>query len=154
MAVDDRKLDVWDILTKVTTGWDAGAITEPGIVIISNVNTWESERKKNPDNGTIAIRKNYTFRRVKLAPTRENRLWSFPISIVAQSEVILQGIFDQAREVFDRYTSAPWATGTLGTGATYSYAGIEAAAEDDRLPSYVMDATVFLAEYIVKVVIA
>lgn len=153
MAVDNRKLDVKDILTKVTTGWIAPP-TEPELVMISNVNPLPAEFGKHRTNGTIAMKKNYSFDREKLSSTYENRIWSFPIMIVGNSEVNLQGLFDQAREVFDRYTSAPWATGTLGTGTTYSYAGIERADEDERLPAYVMDATVILAEYFASVVIA
>lgn len=153
MAVDNRKLDVKDILTKVTTGWIAPP-TEPELVMISTNNPLPSELASQRANGTIAMKKNYSFRREKLSRTRENRVWEFPISIIGTSEVNLQGLFDQAREVFDRYTSSPWATGTLGTGTTYDYAGIEAGDEDERLPAYVMDATVFLAEYIVPVVIA
>jgi hypothetical protein len=152
MAIDNRKLDIKDILDKATTGWIAPP-TKPVLIMESDVNTRKSELTKSA-GGRILILKNYEFTSEKLSPTRENRIWTFPCMIISQSEVLLQGIFDQMREVFDRYTSAPWATGTLGTGTTYSYARLVKGSEDPRLPKYVMDVTVILCEYLSPVVIA
>lgn len=153
MAVDNRKLDIQDILDKATTGWIIQP-SKPTFIMESDVNTRRSELNKSRDNGTIFISKDYEYTSEKLSPTYENRIWTFPCIIISQSEVLLQGIFDQMREVFDRYTSVPWATGTLGTGTTYSYARLEKGDEDPRTKKYVMDVTVILAEFCVPVVIA
>lgn len=153
MAVDNRKLDIKDILNKATTGWITPP-NKPTLVMESTVNTRNSELNKTRDDGTIFIRKDYDYTSEKLCATYENRIWTFPCIIIAQNEVSLQGIFDQMREVFDRYTSAPWATGTLGTGTTYNYARVVKGSEDPRLPKYVMDCQIILCEFSQAVVIA
>jgi hypothetical protein len=160
MAVDDRHLDVWDILTKVTTGWVTPP-TEPQIVLESRFQSLDAYINRGIDNGVIVIHRVYTFDREKHSRLYETREWAIPISIIApqtttegQSLVLLQGIFDQCREVFDRYTSSPWATGTLGTGTTYTYTGIETANIRDFPQAAVMECQVILKEQFVSVVIA
>jgi len=152
-GVNDRKFDVKDILDKATTGWVAPP-NKPTLIVEDRQTELGLYLENCPDNGAIVIRKNYTCTCEKLSPTYENRVWEFPIVIIGQSNILLQGIFDQAREVFDRYTSAPWSTSTLGTSTTYSFAKIERAEGDSRIAKYVMDGTVYLAEYIAAVVIA
>ena len=160
MAVDDRHLDVIDIITKVTTGWIAPP-TEPVQVLEGRFHTEEAYLTRGKDGGVIIVKRNYTFEREKLSGTYETRVWTIPIVIIApqtategNSLVLLQGLFDQCREVFDRYTSAPWATGTLGTGTTYTYAGIEKGVIRDLSQAAVMDCMVYLKEQFVSVVIA
>jgi len=157
MAVDNRALDVHDILDKVTVGWIAPP-TKPLIIMEDR----DSMRKAYlgrtpitvPDNGIILIKQDWDYDREKITNTHANRLWHFPIAVINQSAILLQGTFDQAREVMDRYTSAPWSTGTLGTGTTYTYAGIENARRDFRNGRYIIDCEVQLFESVAAVVIA
>ena len=152
-GVDDRRYDVKDILDKATTGWVAPP-TKPLLTVEDVNNNWEGALGRMVTNGEIFIKNDYYFHRNKLCSTYEDRVWEFPIAIIGQSSILLQGMFNQTREVFDRYTSSPWSTSTLGTSTTYNYAGIERATKDPRLPKYVMECRVFLAEYGVAVVIA
>ena len=158
MAVDNRALDVKDILTKVTTGWITPP-NEPVLVMEDHDNQRGSYLGRVPsvtvpDNGFIFIKQDWDYDREKITNTHANRLWRFPIAIISQSAIKLQGVFDQTREVFDRYTSAPWSTGTLGTGTTYQYAGVENGKRDFRNGRYIIDCEVLLLESIAAVVTA
>ena len=153
MAVDDRHLDVHDILTKVTVGWIAPP-TEPEIILEDRDHTRKYYETHARTNGTILIHEEYTFERDKLHMNYETRVWSFPVTIYNESQILLQGTFDQAREVFDRYTVTPHATGTLGTGTTYRYAGIEKGSQQKFSTVYALNCTVFLQEQFVDVKIA
>jgi hypothetical protein len=153
MAVDDRHLDVHDILTKVTVGWITPP-TEPEIILEDRDHSRAYYETHARTNGTILIHQEYSYEREKHSVEYETRVWAFPITIYNESSILLQGTFDQAREVFDRYTVTPHATGTLGTGTTYSYAGIEKG-EQQKFPFvYALNCTVYLREQFVAVKIA
>ena len=159
-GVDDRRFDVKDILDRATYGWIAAPVKP--LLQIEDVDyprvKYIGRDADVPDNGVIFIKKDYTFERTKHSEKYETRVWSFPIIIISQSHILLQGIFDQCREVFDRYTNpsanTPFSTSTLGTSTTYRYAGIERSITVSELPKYAMDAIVFLSEQFVSVVVA
>ena len=159
-GVDDRRFDVKDILDRATYGWIA-APTKPALIVEDRANPRGAYIGKNatvPDNGVFLIKKDYTFERNKITVGYETRVWAFPCIIIGQSHILLQGLFDQAREVFDRYTNptanTPFSTNTLGTSTTYDYAGIERSITVAELPKYAMDTIVYLAEHCVCVVVA
>lgn len=159
-GVDDRRFDVKDILDRATYGWVAPP-TKPLLQIESEENPKGAYIGRSvvvPDGGVIFIKKDYEFERVKDGVKYENRVWAFPVIIISQNHILLQGIFDQAREVFDRYTNptanTPFSTSTLGTSTTYDYAGIERSLTDPRITKYAMDAIVYLSELGVPVVVA
>lgn len=150
--VDDRRYDVKDILDRATYGWVAPP-TKPALIVedVDNPRGRYVGRQANcPDGGVIFIKKNYSFERTKHTNFFETRVWSLPIIIVSQSHILLQGLFDQSRETFDRYTNptanTPFSTSTLGTSTTYNYAGIEKSEAVSELPKYAMDAIVYLTE--------
>lgn len=159
-GVDDRRFDVKDILDRATYGWIAPP-TKPTLVVEDIQNprgVYIGKHAHIPDNGVIVIKKDYTFERNKLSDYYETRVWSFPIIIISQSHILLQGMFDQCRETFDRYTqpstNTPFSTSTLGTSTTYKYAGLEKSLTVDTLPKYAMDAIVYLKEEFVSVKVA
>lgn len=159
-GVDDRRFDVKDILDRATYGWIA-APTKPALIVEDKANPRGAYIGKYitvPDNGVFLIKKDYTFEREKECEYYETRVWAFPCIIISQSHILLQGMFDQAREVFDRYTqpsaNTPFSTSTLGTSTTYNYAGIEKADTVSELPKYAMDTIVYLREIGVSVVVA
>ena len=157
MVVDDRHLDVHDILDKATYGWVAPP-TKPQIYVMDRSHSMDSLENLTRSGGVIIIHNNYSFERDKLCNSYETRVWSFPITIISQSDVLLQGLFDQCRETFDRYTNptanTPFSTGTLGTGTTYNYAGIEKADQRHSDASHIMDCIVYLREQFVSVKIS
>ena len=157
MAVDNRALDVKDILDKATTGWITPP-NKPKLVMESIENRRGSYLGRTPatvpDDGIIFIKQDWVKEREKLGDLVENRLWRMPISIISQTAIKLQGVFDQAVETFDRYTSAPWSTSTLGTGAIYRRAGIDHARRDFRNGRYIIDCDVLLLEQFEDVKIA
>ena len=157
MAVDNRALDVYDILDKVTVGWIAPP-TKPTIIMEEKDTRRGSYLGRSPltvpDNGIIFIKQDWGYDPEEVGYLIENRLWTFPIAIINQTAVLLQGTFDQAREVFDRYTSAPWSTGTLGTGTTYRTAKLTNGKRDYRNERYVIDCEVLLLEQFEDVKIA
>ena len=157
MGTNQRKYDVKDILHKATTGWITPP-NKPTMHFESPVYPYEGAIHTIQPDGCIFIRDGYDFNREKLSKKYENRIWTFTIIIIDADDTKVQGVFDQAREVFDRYTSAPWSTSTLGTSTTYDYAGIEKAGhEHDRhgtIHAHTTTCTVTLAEMFVDVVIA
>jgi len=157
-GVDDRRFDVKDILSYGTYGWRVADCALPLIVIEDQANPragYIGRQAKSILNGVFYIKKGFSFERDKLSHSYETRVWSIPVVIITQSVVLLQGIFDQARETFDRYTKptadTPWSTSTYGTSTTYNYAGIEAGDVDDRINVYALDCTVYLKETFVDV---
>ena len=160
MAVDDRRFDVKDILDRATYGWVAPP-TKPTLVVEDIGNTRGSYIGRDahiPDNGVVFIKKDCSFERRKLSAYHEHRVWMFPIIIIGQSHILLQGMFDQARETFDRYTqpsaNTPFSTSTLGTSTTYRYAGIEKSDTVSDISKYAMDCVVYLSEFGVSVKVA
>lgn len=161
-GVDDRHFDVKDILDRATYGWVVPP-NKPTLIVEDKDNPRTAyvgrQPRPVPDDGIIIIRKDYTFETEVLKESYyETRVWQFPIMLLAQSAIKLQGMFDQAREVFNRYTrpsaNTPFSTSTLGTGTTYSLARIERGTIDERHPLWVMETTVFLVERFVAVVVA
>jgi len=159
-GVDDRRFDVKDILDRATYGWVAPP-NKPTLIVEDKANPRSAYIGKYatvPDNGVFFIKKDYSFEREKHSTKYETRVWTFPVIIISQSHILLQGIFDQTRETFDRYTNptanTPFSTSTLGTSTTYHYAGIEKSTTVSELPKYAMDAVVYLSEQFVSVVIA
>ena len=159
-GVDDRRYDVKDILDRATYGWVAPP-TKPTLVVEEVDNprgAYIGRDIQTPTNGVIYIKKDYSFDRRKHSEYVETRVWSFPVMLIAQSHILLQGLFDQARETFDRYTqpsaNTPFSTSTLGTSTTYTYAGIEKGSVDDRHSKYIMDCIVYLKESFVDVKVA
>ena len=156
VGVDDRRFDVKDILDRVTIGWVTPP-NKPTLIVEDRDNPssgFFGRQARSVANGVFFIKKDWDFERDKRCPTYENRLWDFPCMILSESMILLQGLFDQAREVFDRYTDTPWSTSTLGTSNTYDYAAIEKGTVDPRDPYYVMECRVLLLEELVAVVIA
>lgn len=159
MGTADKLYDVKDILHKATTGWITPP-NKPGMIVETRSVTYAGIIHQTVTDGAIFTHMKYDFTREKISLTYENRIWTFDISIIAQSMALLQPMFDQAREVFDRYTSSPWSTATLGTGTTYDYAGIEKASHPHKMhdgrvtTTHTLDCVVTLAELGVPVVIA
>jgi hypothetical protein len=153
-GVDDRRFDVKDILDRATYGW-VSPPTKPTIIVEDIDNPFASVWLRTITNGIIIIRKGNSFDRERLdLSLYENRVWTFPVTIITESAILLQGIFDQFREVFNRYTSSPWSTSTLGTSTTYRKAEVDNAEWDERHPYWVIDCNVILIEQFVSVVIA
>lgn len=160
-GVNDRTYDVIDILDLETLvggagtekGWRAPP-DKPELFVENRNLTYQSHHCNPEDAGAICVRKGYSYDRERLSLTYENRVWTFEIAIMSVSGVLLQGLLDQAREVFDRYNSSPWATSTLGTGTTYSYAGIEDVTHHEEFWKYHSHCKVILVEQCVPVVIA
>ena len=158
-GVDDRHYDVKDILDRATYGWVAPP-NKPTFVVEDRDNPRSGYFSATcPDDGIIIICKDYTFDTEILSESYyETRVWSFPCILIAQSAIKLQGMFDQMREVFNRYTrptaNTPFSTSTLGTSTTYSLAKIEKGTIDQRIPMWTMDVTVYLVERFAEVVVA
>jgi hypothetical protein len=156
VATDDRRYDVYDILDKVTVGWISPP-TKPTIKIEDRQAPYEAYSGRgafNLTNGVILIRKGVEFDRERLTPLHETRVWHCPVVIITESGILLQGIFDQMREVFNRYTNSPWSTSTLGTSTTYDKVELDSASQDERHPHWAMNCTVLLVEHLAAVVIA
>ena len=160
VAVDDRRFDVKDILDKATYGWVAPP-TKPTIIVEDRANprsAYIGKKAKYVTNGVFFIKKDWDYDRTKHSDYYETRLWIFPCIIISESMILLQGLFDQARETFDRYTqpsaNTPWSTSTHGTSTTYKYAGIEKGTVDDRITHYALDCIVHLLEQFVDVKVA
>ena len=159
-GVDDRRFDVKDILDRATYGWIAPP-NKPSLVVEDEDNPKSASIGRSvvaPDDGVFFIKKDFSFERVKRSDYKENRVWAFPCIIISQSHILLQGLFDQSRETFDRYTrrsaNTPFSTSTLGTSTTYDYAGIEKSDTDPGIVKYAMDVIVYLKEELVDVVVA
>ena len=158
-GVDDRRYDVKDILDRATYGWIA-APAKPALIVKDRdhpLSAYIGRQAQSIANGVFYI-KDMSFERNKLSDKYETRVWSFNCIIISESFVLLQGLFDQARETFDRYTNktanTPFSTSTLGTSTTYIYAGIEAGDLDERPNRYALDCKVYLKEQFVSVVVA
>lgn len=165
-GVDDRRFDVKDILDRATYGWVTPP-NKPLLIVEGTAGTagdrpavrgdFIGESKGSIADGVIFIKKDYTYNRDKLTPLHETVVWEFSCIVIAESNILLQGIFDQMREVFDRYTNpsanTPFSTSTLGTSTTYDEALIDSGTVDIR-KQYVMDVTVFLKETVRDVKIA
>lgn len=156
-GVDDRRFDVKDILDRATYGWVAPP-TKPLLQVEDKDNprsAYIGRSAHTVAGGVFLIQKDSSFEREKHSVKYETRVWSFPCIIISESHILLQGLFDQARETFDRYTNptanTPFSTSTLGTSTTYRYAGIEKADTDERLSKYAMDTIVYLQEQFVDV---
>lgn len=156
-TVVTRKDDVLDLFDKAATGWIAPP-TKPILVVESKKYTVAGFLKRPPTDGVIVVKKKYKREREKLSLVLENRVWNFPCVIILPEDDTLQLVFDQAVEVADRYTNAPWSTSALGTSTTYDFAGVEEGIQDERAqqqrPVFVMDIIVQLAEFVVPVKIA
>ena len=160
-GVDDRRFDVKDILDRATYGWVAPP-AKPTLIVEDTANPrgayLGNYAPACPDGGVFLIKKKYSFEREKHSTLYETRVWSFDCVIISQSHILLQGLFDQAREVFDRYThptaNTPFSTSTLGTSTTYTYAGIENGDISEKQNRYELDCKVYLREQFVSVVIA
>jgi hypothetical protein len=160
VGVDDRRFDVKDILDKATYGWVAPP-TKPTLVVEDTTYPRKSYLGKAAPTiagGVFFIKKKYSFERRKHSYYHETRVWTFPCVIISQSHILLQGLFDQARETFDRYTTpsanTPFSTSTLGTSTTYTYAGIEKGDVSEKANRYELDCMVYLREQFVSVVVA
>jgi len=150
-----RRQCVIDILGETDGDPNKGWQTDPAVptmVLESQTNTLHSYIYNCPDNGVIVVKKEYDWDPEKLSPTKENRIWTFNVVLINQSETLLDAMFDQFVEVFDRYTSAPFATDT--NSITYSYARVVKGVQDPRLPKFVMDCQIILCEFLSDVVIA
>jgi hypothetical protein len=104
--IDDRRFDVKDILDKATYGWVAPP-TKPTLVVEDITHprgAYLGKAAPTKAGGVFFIKKEYSFERKKYNEYYEDRLWAFPCVIISQSHILLQGLFDQARETFDRYT--------------------------------------------------
>lgn len=159
-GVDDRRFDVKDILDRATYGW-VSPPTKPTLIVENKENRRGSYLGKSAPTtagGVFYIKKDVSFEREKYGPKYETRVWSFPCVIIDESHILLQGLFDQARETFDRYTNptanTPFSTSTLGTSTTYRYAGIEKGDVSEKTNRYELDTIVYLQEQFVSVVIA
>lgn len=148
----NRKNDIQDILDKVTTGWITPP-AQPPFVIEDRDNTrhaWIHDNKrcimilKDRRNESEMIYHN----------AHESRLWVFKILIIGSSEDDAEQIYEQMKEVLDRYTNVPWSTSTLGTSTTYSTARVFGFTQDHRKPRFVFDCEIELLEEMVAVVIA
>lgn len=149
----NRKDDLIDIWSKDDIGWITPP-AEPLFVIEDSDNVIGAILDEPPTNGIIVIRKDQKFERERLSATYENRVRTFNCVIIMVDDDGLELIFDQAREVFDRYNDAPWLTNALGTSTTYSYVAIDEGQQDIRLPKNAMDIVCQLAEIVEKIVIA
>ena len=148
----NRKNDVQDIFDKVSTGWDAGAVAQPGFIIEDRENTFGVYLYDN--KRVILIRKGRSYQGKTIGYLIENRLWVFPLTIFGSDEDDAEKIFLQAKEVCDRYTNVPWSTSTLGTSTTYRTAGVFNMNQDPRNPHFVIECEMELLEQFVDVVIA
>ena len=132
----NRKDDLIDIWSKDpsdgTAGWQAPP-TEPIFIIEDDDHTLDGYLDEPPTNGIILIQ-DKKFERERHSATYENRVQNINCAIIMVDEDGLEDIFDQAREVFDRYNDAPWSTSALGTSTTYSYVAIDAGEEDVNVP--------------------
>ena len=158
MAAENfRPHDIEDILQKATSGWQTPP-NKPDIIVEDYTHTEQAFWHGTKDDGVILIHHSWDFDRDKLHPKYETRLWTIPLTIYTVTHDNLGDIFDQVREVFDRYTDAPWATSTYGTGTTYSYVGMEKATDIHlrTIPPTIhsVECTVTLLEQFVDVKIA
>ena len=96
--------------------------------------------------------KQYQYEEEKLCPTYENEVFTFKLVIIATTDANLELMIRQAKEVFDRYTSAPFATDTNSN--TYRYARLTRAETEPNPWNFVADAWVQLADFLSSVVIA
>ena len=159
VGVDDRRYDVKDILDRATYGWIA-APAKPALIVKDRdhpLSAYIGRQARSVAGGVFYI-KDMSFDRNKHCDEVETRIWSFNCIIISESFVLLQGLFDQARETFDRYTkptaNTPFSTSTLGTSTTYTYAGIEKGDLDERPNRYALDCTVYLQEGFADVKVA
>lgn len=162
-TVVNRKNDIQDILDKVTTGWIPPP-NQPAFIIEDNANPRWAFINNVAADGVFLVLKNMKREYERRSPIYQNRVYTFPCYIIAGTHATLSGedltedILDQSREVFDRYSSAPWSTSALGTSTTYNLALIEESLEqfddDIPLPKYVLAVDVQLAELDVAIVIA
>jgi hypothetical protein len=132
-------------------GWQE-APTQPLCVLESKENPLKAYINDTRTNGVILFRKKLEFKSYKLSETYETRVWTLPIVIMSESEILLDAIFDQLRETINRYTDAPFATDT--NGITYSRADLEEGKMDENLYHVAMDCNIILTEQFTSVVIA
>lgn len=148
-----QKDDVIDILLKVTVGWQ----TPPPVPVIKKCDlnhTIPAYQKKGTASILIKTGDQYDSETQNVQLTLEDRETIIGIAIIAGNDDDLFLYKKQTKEVFDRYTNAPWATTSLGTGKTYSLVELINPVEDERLTWFVIDAEVRLFEELVDVIIA
>ncbi len=150
-----RAQDIVDILLETDGTPNKGWQTDPAIpdvTIEDKDNTVYGFKRNPPINGVIVIKKKYKYEGIKRGPTKENQVWTFKLVIIAHTDAKLDLMIDQAREVFDRYTDAPFATDT--NTHTYDYARFMNGETEDQESSWVCDCWVQLALFNASVVIA
>lgn len=149
----NRKNDVQDIFDKVSTGWDAGAVAQPGFIIEDRENTFGVYLYDN--KRVILIRKTRRYQGEMINQNaHESRLWIFPLAIFGADEDDVEKIFLQAKEVCDRYTNVPWSTSTLGTSTTYSTARLFNMTQTEGDVNFIIECEMELLEEMVAVVVA
>ena len=89
MATLARHYDVHDILDKAGTGWIANP-AKPQIYVETRGFYHGSFMNLTRTGGVILIHENYNFSSSKVSPKYENRIWTFNITIIEQSSVLLQ----------------------------------------------------------------
>jgi hypothetical protein len=131
-------------------GWQE-APTQPLCVLESKENPLKAYINDTRTNGVILFKKKLGFKSNHHG-TRETRVWTLPIVIMSESEILLAAIFDQLRETINRYTDDPFATDT--NGITYTRADLEQGDMDENLYHVAMDAVIILTEQFAEITIA
>ena len=147
--------DLVDILLETDGTPNKGWQTPPNIpnVVLEDRDHPLAGYFSNPGtNGTIVVKKQYEDDYEKLASDHENKVWTFDIVIIATTDAALELMIRQAKEVFDRYENAPFATDTNSN--TYDWARLKSGSTVEIPSSWTHDAKVQLTNLVSNVVIA
>ena len=150
-----RAQDVVDILLETDGTPNKGWQTPPNIphVILEDRDNTVGGFFSNPGtNGTIVVKKQYGDEYLELSVGQENQVWTFDLVIIATTDANLELMKAQAKEVFDRYTNAPFATDTNGN--TYHWARLISGETVEIHNSWTYDCKVQLVNYVTDKVIA
>ncbi len=143
-----RAQDPVDILR---IGWIAPP-NIPKVVIEDRNHKLLTYFERPPKDGIIVVKKKYEDDYEDLSPVDENQVWTFKLVIIATTDEKLELLIRQAKEVFDRYYSNPFATETNGN--LYDWGRLINGETSEVINSWTYDAWVQLANYVIEKVIA